>query len=160
MNFGGAGLPHAIRQPETARRQKKSGVLELFPYRASGPFPAMFYSLSDRVPTDVSIALPILARFRPICSRIRTPSGGIPLLRGPARPDAIFRRGRIEKDLRCGRSFLRVALSLQLCPQLHQKPAEHVLTGVFFVLYLLRRGLGQAARSEFLSRFPHRLGEL
>ena len=68
----GVGLPHAIRQPETARRQKKSGILELFPYRASGPFPALFYSLSDRVPTDVSIALPILARFLPTCSLIRT----------------------------------------------------------------------------------------
>ena len=85
MNFGGAGLPHAIRQPETARRQKKSGILGLFPYRASGPFPALFYSLSDRVPTDVSISLPILARFRPIYSPILTPSGrrSIPLPGGP-----------------------------------------------------------------------------
>ena len=56
--------------------------------------------------------------------------------------------------------FLRVALSLQLCPELHQKLAEHVLAGVFFILYLLRRGLGQAARSESVFLFPHRLGEL
>ena len=85
VNFGGAGLPHAIRQPETARRQKKSGVLELFPYRASGPFPTLFYCLSDRVPTDVPIALPILARFRPIDSPILTPPGqrSIPLPGGP-----------------------------------------------------------------------------
>ena len=71
MNFGGAGLPHAIRQPETARRQKKSGILGLFPYRASGPFPALFYSLSDRVPTDIPATQPILARFRPIYRRIQ-----------------------------------------------------------------------------------------
>ena len=85
VNFGGAGLPHAIRQPETARRQKKSGILELFPCRASGPFPALFYSLSDRVPTDIPAMQPILARFRPIGSPILTPSGRrpIPLPDGP-----------------------------------------------------------------------------
>ena len=75
MNFGGAGLPHAIRQPETARRQKKSGILGLFPYRASGPFPALFYCPSDRVPTDIPAAQPILARFLPAYRRIRDSVG-------------------------------------------------------------------------------------
>ena len=86
MDFGGVGLPHAIRQPETARRQKKSGILGLFPYRVSGPFPALFYCQSDRVPTGTSATQPILARFRPIGSPILTPSGrrSIPLPGGPA----------------------------------------------------------------------------
>lgn len=85
MNFGGAGLPHTMRQPETARRQKKSGILGLFPCRASGPFPALFYSPMDRVPTGTSATQPILARFRPIGSPILTPPGrrSIPLPGGP-----------------------------------------------------------------------------
>ena len=91
MDFGGAGLPRAIRQPETARRQKKSGVLELFSYRVSGPFPALFYSLSDRVPTDPPAMPPIPTPFRPTCSRIRTPSGDILPATDPASRRSDFR---------------------------------------------------------------------
>lgn len=50
VGYGEVCLPHTMRQPETARPQKKSGNFELFFDRVSDPFSTLFSDPSDPDP--------------------------------------------------------------------------------------------------------------